>query len=147
MFLNLNLYLNIIDSIQNCCDSFRKTKKNFAHQWIYSVWLKAWKYDIAFYAAPDGCHRTSLMITRVQCINSLAPGRCGCNLKWVIFKLISRIDIVIISSEIAHRWMPWGLADDLPILVQIMACCCQATSHYLNQYWPSSMTLYGITGP
>ena len=36
-------------------------------------------------------------------INSLAPGRCCCNLKFVIFKLISRIDISKISFEIALR--------------------------------------------
>ena len=28
-----------------------------------------------------------------------------------------------------------------------MAWCHQATSHYLNQYWPSSMSPYGITRP
>ena len=26
-----------------------------------------------------------------------------------------------------------------------MAWCCQATSHYLSQYWPRSMSPYGIT--
>ena len=33
------------------------------------------------------------------------------------------------------------------MLVQVMAGCCQATNHYLNQYWPSFVTPYGITGP
>ena len=28
-----------------------------------------------------------------------------------------------------------------------MAWCCLATSHYLNQYWPRSMSLYGIIRP
>ena len=32
-------------------------------------------------------------------------------------------------------------------LVQVMAWCHQATSHYLNQCWPRSLTPYGVTGP
>ena len=35
--------------------------------------------------------------------NSLAPERCGCDLKLVIFKFISRIDIGSISCDIALR--------------------------------------------
>ena len=36
--------------------------------------------------------------------------------------------------------------DDKSTLVQVMACCHQATSHYLNQCWPISMMPYPITG-
>ena len=32
-------------------------------------------------------------------------------------------------------------------LVQVMAWCCQATSHYLGQCWPISMLPYGVTRP
>ena len=39
------------------------------------------------------------------------------------------------------------LTDDKSTLVQVMAWCRQATSHYLSQCWPRSMTLYGITRP
>ena len=28
-----------------------------------------------------------------------------------------------------------------------MALCCQATSHYLNQYWPRSLPPYGVARP
>ena len=31
-------------------------------------------------------------------------------------------------------------------LVQVMAWCCQAPSHYLNQCWPRSPSLYGTLG-
>ena len=32
------------------------------------------------------------------------------------------------------------------VLVLVMAWCCQATSHYLNQcWWPSSMSPYSVT--
>ena len=37
--------------------------------------------------------------------------------------------------------------DDKSTLVQVMAWCRQATSHYLSQCWPRSLTPYGITRP
>ena len=43
--------------------------------------------------------------------------------------------------------MPIDLTDDKSTLVQVMAWCRQATSHYLSQCWPSSMTPYGVTRP
>ena len=44
--------------------------------------------------------------------NSLAPGRYGCNFELLIFKTISSIDSLIISSEISLRWMPKELTAD-----------------------------------
>ena len=32
-------------------------------------------------------------------------------------------------------------------LAQVMAWCCQATSHYLSQCWPRSLLPYGVTRP
>ena len=74
-------------------------------------------------------------LTKSMLFNSLVPERCSC-LKLVIFKLIWRINILNISCKIAPRWMPQD---------QVMAWCHQATSHYLNQCWPSIMTSYGMT--
>ena len=37
--------------------------------------------------------------------------------------------------------------DDQSTMVQVMAWCHQATSHYLNQCWPRSLSPYGITRP
>ena len=48
----------------------------------------------------------------VCCINTLAPGRCKCNIKYILFKLIPWIDILSISCEIALGWMPQDLTDD-----------------------------------
>ena len=91
--------------------------------------------------------------------NSLAPGRCGWylnslaprrferNFRKVIFKLILVIDVWGISCEIVLTWMPQDLTDDKSSLVQVMAWCCQATSHYLNQCWPSSLSPYSIIRP
>ena len=84
-------------------------------------------------------------VTRPQWVNSLDPGRCGCNLKFAIFKLIWRGDLLSISCEITLRWMTQDLSDDLSTLVQVMAWCHQATSHYLDQCWPISMMPYGVT--
>ena len=43
--------------------------------------------------------------------------------------------------------MPLDLTDDKSTLVQVMACCRQATSHYLSQCWPRFMSPYGVTRP
>ena len=43
--------------------------------------------------------------------------------------------------------MSMDLTDDKSTLVQVVAWCRQATSHYLSQCWPSSMSLYDVTRP
>ena len=86
-------------------------------------------------------------IDRPQWVNSSAPGRFWWNFRWVIFKLILVIDDWFISFEIALRWMSRDLTDDKSTLVQVMAWCRQATSHYLSQCWPRSMSPYGVTRP
>ena len=45
-------------------------------------------------------------------INSLAPDRCGNDLKWGMFKLISKLDILSISCITALRWVRQDLDDD-----------------------------------
>ena len=52
-----------------------------------------------------------------------------------------------ISSEIALIWMSLDFTDDQSTLVQVMAWCRQATSHYLIQCWPRSLSPYGVTRP
>ena len=51
-----------------------------------------------------------------------------------------------ISSEIALRWVSLNLTDRKSTLVQVMAWCRQAPSHYLNQCWQRS-TPYGEKRP
>ena len=41
-------------------------------------------------------------------------------------------------------WVPWHLTNDKSTLAQVMAWCRQATSFYLSQYWPRSMSLYAV---
>ena len=43
--------------------------------------------------------------------------------------------------------MSQNLINEKSTLVQIMACCHEATSHYLSQCWPRSLLPYGITRP
>ena len=64
-----------------------------------------------------------------------------------IFKWISVIDGWGISCEIALIWMSLDCTDDQSTLVHVMAWCHQATSHYLSQCWPRSLSPYGVTRP
>ena len=91
--------------------------------------------------------RPDVRVTKAPFVNSLAPGRPGCHLKIAIFILDWLIGIFTSSEENALRWMPWDLTDGKSTLVQAMAWCSQATSHYLSQCWPSSMSPYGVTRP
>ena len=50
-----------------------------------------------------------------------------------------------ISYVIALRWMPLDLTKST--LLQVMAWCRQATSHYLSQCWPWSVSPNGVTRP
>ena len=69
------------------------------------------------------------------------------SLNGVIFNLILVIDDLGFSNEIALRWMLLDLTGNKSILIQIMAWCRQATSHYQSQCWPSFMSPYGSTRP
>ena len=71
------------------------------------------------------------------------------NLNEILDMLFSNGFLVIsgwgISCEIALIWMLLDLTDDQSTLVQIIAWCCQATSHYLSQCLPLSP--YAVTRP
>ena len=82
------------------------------------------------------------ILNKSQCVNTLAPGKWSCNVNLVIFKLMSGIDNLSISGEIVCRWIPQDLIDDKSTLVQKMAWCHQATSHYLKQCWPGSVAIW-----
>ena len=79
--------------------------------------------------------------------NSLAPGKFKWNFRHVIFKQILVIDGWGISCEIALIWMSLDFTDDQLTLVQVLAWCHQATSHYLNQCWPRFQCHLASLGP
>ena len=68
-----------------------------------------------------------------------------------IFKCIFFNEIDRIPSQISLKFVPKSPNDNKPALVQVMAwrrtITWQATSHYLNQWWPGSSThTCGIRG-
>ena len=80
-------------------------------------------------------------------LNSLAPAKFEWNFRYVILKRILVIDGWGIPCEIALIWMSLDFTDDQSTLVQVMAWCRQATSHYLSQCWPRSLLPNGVTRP
>ena len=80
-------------------------------------------------------------------INSLAPGKFQWNFRQAIFKQILVFDGSGIYCEIAIIWLSLGFNDNQSTLVQAMAWCRQATSHYLSQCWPRYMSPNGVTRP
>ena len=68
-------------------------------------------------------------------LNSLVPGRPGYDFKRTFSNLTLLIGIFTFSNDNVLRWMPPDIIDDQSALIYAML----ATSHYLNQYWPSSM--------
>ena len=76
--------------------------------------------------------------------NSLAPGKFEWNFRYLIFQIISVMDGWGISCELALKWMSLDLTNDKSTLVQVMAWCRQATSHYLSQCWPRSLLPYEL---
>ena len=91
------------------------------------------------------CWNTQLLCNIA--FNSLAPGKFEWNFRHVIFKQILVINGWGISCEIALIRMSLDFTDDQSILVQVIAWCHQATSHYLSQLWPRSLSPYGVIRP
>ena len=50
------------------------------------------------------------------------------------------------AFPIAFRWIEENPADDKTALIQVMAWCRQATSHYLIQCWSISMSYMASLG-
>ena len=68
----------------------------------------------------------------------------GLNSLWLWFQLCEK-QLENIQINISLKWMPEYLTVVKWTLVQVMAWCRQATSHYLNQYWPRYPTPYSTT--
>ena len=67
-------------------------------------------------------------------------------LKVLFLNLVLLIGIFRSSFDNALRWMSWDLTEDKSTLVQVMAWCRQATTYYLSQCWPRSVSPCGVTG-
>ena len=79
-------------------------------------------------------------------VNPFVHGRCSCNLKLVISKFITRLDHEHLLWNVL-RWMPQVLTDDESALVQVMAWCRLAASHFLGQCRPKSVSPCAATRP
>ena len=91
---------------------------------------------------------THICVTRPHWVNWFSHGRCGCDFKSVIFKVILWMDILSTSCHMVVRLMPKErLIDDKSTLVQVMVWCHQATSHYLSQCWARTLSPHGVTRP
>ena len=80
-------------------------------------------------------------------INILVLGKFEWNCRLVILRLSFVIDDWGMAWEITLWWLILDLTDDRSTLVQVMAWCRQAASHYLSQCWPRCMPPYSITRP
>ena len=146
----VTIKLHLIEAAKKMADILQNTFSN-AFSWKKNVRITIKFYlrlfsrvqlTISQQGLGDG-----LLPKRWQAINSLAPGKFEWNFRHVIFKQILVIDGWGISCEIALSWKPQDLTDDKSTLVQVMAWCHQATSHYLSQCWPRSLSPYGVTWP
>ena len=134
-----------------------------SQHWYNSLKLSSWNtrtclcYTINSLAADDlatqgsGASKPSidLVLTEyfghsTRIVNSLAPGRFEWKFRQAIFKSILVIDGWTISCWIVLNWMSLDLTEDKSTLVQVMAWCRQATSHYLSQCWPRSVLPYDV---
>ena len=129
--------------------SFLRSDKTDLSQWGYTLFI--WRPP----SLVESMLTETKMIERkwthcsilIKTFNSLAPGKLGWNSRHVIFKQILVIDGWGISCEIALIWMSLDFTDDQSTLVQVMAWCHQATSQYISQCWPRSLSPYGVTRP
>ena len=88
----------------------------------------------------------SCVVNYCNSFNSLAPGGYDYSLKLVNFKLISMIIFAVFSVKLVSYECHKTSLIIKSTLVQVMAWC-QATSHYLSQCWPRSLSPYDITRP
>ena len=128
MYFNTSIAVTIEDNHV----SLNKSLGNVLH-WSWSK-IISWHWPHVI--DPNGSDHAE------QLINSLAPGRSWCDFRNVIFNIALLFGILKSSYANIFRWMPQDLTDDKSTLVQVMAWCRRATSHYLNRCWPRSPTLY-----
>ena len=83
----------------------------------------------------------------VICFNTLRPKQNGGNFADDPFKCIFFNETVGILIKISLKFVPKGPINNIPALVQIMACGAnQATSHFLNQWWIVYWCIYASLG-
>ena len=154
-------FRNLLTEEQDCLSirnllTWKQGHDTIRNMLAAKIWLSCFKKSVDKKTRLDKeifSHKTRLLPSRIcwplafMEFNSLAPGRFKRNLRKVIFKLILMIGGWGIFCKIALKWMSMDLTDDKSTLVQVMAWCRQATSHYLSQCWPRFMSPNGVTRP
>ena len=111
---------------------------------IHKSWDMHYLKGISAGQCKSDITRRNVLLTQ---INSLAPGEFEWNFRHAIFKQILVIDGWGKTCKITLIGMSLDVTDDQSTLVQVMAWCRQATSHYLGLCWPRSLLPYGVTRP
>ena len=66
--------------------------------------------------------------------------------KWSIFCILQfQMHLKKVYILISLKFVPWGPIDNKSLLA--LLCLQKASSHYLKQYWPSSLTPYNVIRP
>ena len=79
---------------------------------------------------------THICVARPQWVNWLTPGRCGSNSICGFFKL-RYLEYLLWNGL---KWVAQNPINCKSTLVQVIAWYRQATSHYLSQCWPRSVS-------
>ena len=124
--------------------------------WVIHDDVIKWKYLPRYWPFVRGIHRSpvssphkgqwcgALMISLICAwINDWVNNRWAGHLR----HHRAHYDVIVMLLWTCLRWMSLDLTDDKSALVQVMAWCRQATSHYLSQCWPRSPSPYGVSRP
>ena len=118
--------------------------------WLQHIKIRLLVYPI--YRCRDSTGNSNLTslkkIARTYSMHNIMPiddlATTECSMQYIISH---GIDLVLFECEITPRWMLQKPTNEKSTLVQVMAWCRQAASHYLNQCRLRSPTPYGATRP
>ena len=127
--------------IKTWTEIFCKTKQNTDVLYSYRFWYIWW---IHF----TNIIRSNSIDTRayLRSINTLRPRQNVRHFPDDIFKCVFMNDNVWNLLHISLKFFPRVRINNIPALVQIMACADQAASHYLNQWWLVYWRIYASLG-
>ena len=117
------------------------TKRSHTIDWLVQQRYKLGVAHVSNVNKYDNKEKRKECLHLVMCyitlsiLNPLAPGNFEFHSINVIFNLGLLIDIFRSSNDNVLRWFTQNLTEDQSTLVQVMAWCHQATSHYLSQSW------------
>ena len=138
---------NLLYLIQKASDCHETKSKHMdgTHglQCDHGVWPWPWPRPWIFKVKHGICYISIKSDPKIRCKDVQVTGvtsDVGVPSTHLVSKLILVIDGWSISCEIVLKKVPLDLVDEL-ILVNAMPWCRQATSHYLNQCWHSSISL------